>query len=469
MKNPLSHSAPRDNVDSYKIQNVLFLTSDPIGPRMAGPGIRSVYLALALEAHGFNVQVATTGSLEPIDLIKAKKIDKKDEKSFTVLESWADAIVFQALAFEEFPNLRKSPKYLVADAYAPVVLENLARLVNQPGANSDFAISEATRIQRQQIMYSDLLICANENQRNFYLGALSALKPFESKKYAQHPNMQNRIAVIPFGLSRTLPEHRHSVVKGVIPGISRQDKLVLWSGGLYEWFDIENLIRAFSIISTSNASVKLLFLGASHPNSDIPEMPVVSRAKTLAAELGLLGVNVFFNESWVDFDQRENYLLEADLGITTHFDTLETTFSFRTRMLDYLWAGLPVVSTEGDVFANQIRTLNLGEVAPFESPEYIADSILRLISDKNLYSEAKTNVLNLRKEYYWDLVVLPLVNVLREVDSRSRRRVKTYVVLPIIKNKFFIRLSRMYWQSKEIIKNEGFPALVGKVWLKIVR
>ena len=66
---------------------------------------------------------------------------------------------------------------------------------------------------------------------------------------------------------------------------------------------------------------------------------------------------MFFNEGWVDYDDRQNYLLESDIGVSTHLDHIETAFSFRTRILDYLWASLPIVATAGDSFADIDRTI----------------------------------------------------------------------------------------------------------------
>ena len=66
-----------------------------------------------------------------------------------------------------------------------------------------------------------------------------------------------------------------------------------------------------------------------------------------AEELGLRDRVVFFNEGWVPYEQRGAYLLEADLGVSAHFDDLESRFAFRTRLLDCFWAGLPVVTTVG--------------------------------------------------------------------------------------------------------------------------
>ena len=38
-------------------------------------------------------------------------------------------------------------------------------------------------------------------------------------------------------------------------------------------------------------------------------------ARTLSGELGLTGTHVFFNDGWVDYDDRQNYLLDADVGV----------------------------------------------------------------------------------------------------------------------------------------------------------
>ena len=60
------------------------------------------------------------------------------------------------------------------------------------------------------------------------------------------------------------------------------------------------------------------------------------------------------------FEDRAGYLRDADIGVSTHLDHVETAFSFRTRLLDYLWAGLPIVATRGDSFAPLIDERGAG-------------------------------------------------------------------------------------------------------------
>ena len=121
-------------------------------------------------------------------------------------------------------------------------------------------------------------------------------------------------------------------------------------------------------------------MGMRHPNPDVPPMQMATSARALSEELGLTGKHVFFNDGWVEYAQRQNFLLEATLGVTTHFDSAETRFAFRTRALDYLWAALPVVTTEGDWFAELVAREGLGLTVPPEDPDALAGALNRLLS-----------------------------------------------------------------------------------------
>ena len=93
---------------------------------------------------------------------------------------------------------------------------------------------------------------------------------------------------------------------------------------------------------------------------------------------------MFFNEGWVEYDQRQNYLLEADIGVSTHLDHVETAFSFRTRVLDYLWAALPVVATAGDSLSGLVEARGLGLTVPPGDVDALETALFRLLDDKAL-------------------------------------------------------------------------------------
>ena len=53
-------------------------------------------------------------------------------------------------------------------------------------------------------------------------------------------------------------------------------------------------------------------------------MDIGTRTIRLADSLGLTGKHVFFNEQWVPYAERQNWLLDANCGVTTHFEHVET-------------------------------------------------------------------------------------------------------------------------------------------------
>jgi hypothetical protein len=149
-------------------------------------------------------------------------------------------------------------------------------------------------------------------------------------------------------------------------------------------------------------------MGMQHPNPDVPPMQMATSTRALAQELGLTGKHVFFNDGWVEYAQRQNYLMEATLGVTAHFDSAETRFAFRTRALDYLWATLPVVTTEGDWFAELVDREGLGLTVPPEDPGALADALYRLLSDPGMMQACREHASSVRTGMRWSVVLEPL-------------------------------------------------------------
>jgi len=136
-------------------------------------------------------------------------------------------------------------------------------------------------------------------------------------------------------------------------------------------------------------------------------------AVALADELGLAGTNVFFNKDWVEYGDRQNYLLEADIGVSTHLDHVETEFSFRTRLLDYLWASLPIVATSGDSLAALIETSAIGLTVPPGDVDALEDALFRLLDDEELNRSCRTAIERVVPRYQWSTVLEPLLEFCR--------------------------------------------------------
>ncbi len=114
-----------------------------------------------------------------------------------------------------------------------------------------------------QLVRADLVLCASERQRAFYLGQLAALGRISPVTYENDPALERLIAVAPFGLEATPPQAARPALRGVIPGVGDDARIVIWGGGVYSWFDPLLLIRAVHALSQRQPNTVLVFLG--HP------------------------------------------------------------------------------------------------------------------------------------------------------------------------------------------------------------
>jgi glycosyltransferase involved in cell wall biosynthesis len=395
------------------VTRVLVVTADVLRAQVAGPAMRALNICQRLAEEHHDVRLITTSpycELSP--------------RGFTALaggpdelaeaEAWCDVMVLQGYVTHHHAVLGTSRKIIVFDIYDPLHLETLALTKGHEGPARDNHVRISIDNLNHQLARGDFLICASERQRDLFIGQLCTLGRVNALTYDADPTLRQLIDVAPFGLPDERPEHRRPALRGLVPGIGQADDVIVWAGGIYDWFDPLTLIRAVAGLSRRRPSVRLYFMGLRHPNPDVPPMQMAIDARALADKLGLAGKHVFFNEGWVEYSERQNYLLEANLGVTVHFDSAETRFSFRTRALDYLWAGLPIVATEGDAFAELIEREGLGLTVPAEDPEALEIALLRLLEDWEMAEECRANVARVRDRFRWSVVLEPLVAFCRD-------------------------------------------------------
>jgi GT2 family glycosyltransferase/glycosyltransferase involved in cell wall biosynthesis len=432
-------------------QRVLVVTGEPLRTRMAGPAIRAWEIAKAL-AKEHDVRLVSTASAEvmgdgfDVAFVAGQKLRRATD--------WADVIVFQGFLLEAAPWLVESSKVLVADVYDPIHLEQLEQARDLGPHGRIASVQETTRILNEQLRRADYVLCASDKQRDFWLGQLASQGRVNPTVYDEDESLSSLIGVVPFGVSDEPPVQGRHAIKGTVDGIGPNDKVIIWGGGVYNWFDPLTLVHAVNALAVRHPDVRLYFMGLRHPNPGVPDMRIAWELRQLSDQLGLTGKHVFFNEGWVPYDERADYLLDADLGVSTHFRHIETEFSFRTRILDYLWAGLPIVATDGDTFAPVIAERGLGAVVPAED----VDSLERAL-EKYLYDDAEAAAVRERVRTYgrsatWSTCLRPLVEFCRfprrAADlvydlGDARARALPFVPTPSVRGD--LRLFREYWRQ----------------------
>lgn len=467
----LAITAAFDVVEPPVKRRVVIVTGDPVGPNMAGPAIRAWNMATTL-ARIAEVRLISLNSVEGAFAgVELARVAAGDDRGFSVHEKWADIIIFQGHALDVFATLRSSSKILIADVYDPMHFEQLEQARALPRAEWDLRVSEAAETLNRQLERADFLLCASERQRFLYLGQLSALGRINPANYEDDPDLSGLIAVVPFGMSSTPPVHERPVLRGVVDGIAADDKVVIWSGGLYDWFDPQTLVRAIAELAQSGRPVRLFFQGIKHPHPDVAEMAIVRTTRELAQSLGVLGTSVFINDSWVAYADRGSYLLEADAGVSTHHNHIETTFSFRTRILDYLWAELPIVVTEGDYFAELVAKEGLGIVVPAGDSGALAAALERVLYDAEFAQSARANIARVRERFVWEQALAPLVAFVADPGAAGDRRSgrPRSPSRPRQQRRRPIRLVRDAGRVMHYLRNGGISVVADKVRRRLSR
>jgi glycosyltransferase involved in cell wall biosynthesis len=410
------------------MSRALIVTADVIRPQMAGPAMRAWHIAEHLAVDN-EVRLVTTSPYCEVES-PAFAVYATGPEGLAEAEAWCDVMVLQGYVTLHHPVLARSGKVIVFDVYDPLHLETLALTLGTTSEARDNHVRLSVENLNGQLARADYLICASSRQRDLYIGQLCTLGRVNPLTYDDDPTLANLIGIVPFGLPQEPPEHRRPALRGVVPGIGPDDDILVWAGGVYDWFDPLTLVRAVATVAQSRPSVRLYFMGMRHPNPDVPEMQVARATRELSAELGLTGAHVFFNDGWVPYSDRQDYLLEATLGVSTHYASAETHFSFRTRQLDYLWATLPVVATEGDSFAELICQEGLGLTVPPQDPDALASAVLRLLEDQEQATECRRRAAVVRQRFHWPVVLEPLAAFCREPRRAPDRAGQPFMLWP---------------------------------------
>jgi glycosyltransferase involved in cell wall biosynthesis len=311
----------------------------------------------------------------------------------------------------------------VVDAYDPGLLETLERFRGTPVNEQRTWVGDAGRHLCDPLARADLVLVANERQRHYVLGLLTAAGRVNGRTWAEDPTLRDLCAVVPFGTPSRPPVADPDVaLRRGGPLVGGEAVVALWGGGLYDWLD--PLLLVEGVHRCADERVVGVFLAGPHPTPSVGRQALVDRVRHRADELGLLGERIVLVEEWVPYRERGAWLAASDIGVSLHGDHLETTFAFRTRILDYLWASLPVLCSDGDHFAEVVGRSDLGAVVPPGDADAVAAALATLAgasAEERAARRARSS--EVARSLTWDRVAEPLVGWAGSLRFAADRRV----------------------------------------------
>lgn len=292
---------------------------------------------------------------------------------------------------------------LVLDAYVPIYIEVAAR-DSEDKKTELINYERDMNIANKALKRGDYFLCANKSQLHMYTGILASMGIINPVTYRD-----DRVLLVPFGVD---PGDLPRLTKTNNPysklGINEEDFVLLWFGGLYPWFNFEPLLSAIYRLS-SNKTFKFVLVGGKNPYNQNPDfIKQYDNVRSKLEESGLLGSSVHMVD-WVDFDERIFWYKGADLVISINQDGNENEYSWRTRVMDYVWGELPVLTNGGDPLSELLIDQGAALRIDTSSESVFIELMESLMHDKERLNDLRTNMAKCKNDFYWERVVEPII------------------------------------------------------------
>lgn len=417
-----------------------------------GGGMRTWGMAKGLRRLGAEVTVAINASFpqEVAEHEGIKLVNWSPDQDFAALINTFDAVIVSYCMGSDSVFIADhigDNVQLILDCYVPIYVEVSAREAEDIDTEYSHYMGDVSRYNHV-LKRGDYFLCASQTQKLYYTGVLSSLGIINPRSYRQ-----NRILIAPFGIHDTPPKAAENPYKDL--GVNDDDFLVLWFGGLYPWFRVDEYLEAVKELA-HDKKLKFAIVGGKNPFNPNPAFSQQYEYALEFAGKNKLEASLLFVD-WVDFDKRIDWYKRADIVISINQPGEENTFAWRTRVMDYVWGELPILTNGGDPLSEDL----LSQGAAIRLEELSKDSMVKTISkltkDKELIKKLGRNLSGVKEKYYWHNVMKPVSEAINQgflpnqEEAAYRERlgvmepeIETSTLSPAQKSKFkkYINLSR---------------------------
>jgi len=181
---------------------------------------------------------------------------------------------------------------------------------------------------------------------------------------------------------------------------------------MWPWLVLRCLVEAFALADARGSTAALFFLSGKDHTGIEANRRLVQTIRELASGLGVSGRSIFFNERDAGPSDLPGYVEFCHAGAMANAASLESSLAWRTRYLDLMAAGRPLVLAGDDPLGSMMSRANAALVSPSGNPQALADSICRLAQDDALTSRMGGASRELGLSLGWERTLEPFRNLL---------------------------------------------------------
>lgn len=363
----------------------MLVCPEPLGHGTpAGVGVRFLEIARCLRDDGHHVTLLSPDAA----VIEGCSADYINPETLSATSGRSDVAVVQGHVANAF-FMQAQPIPTVIDLYDPYIVENL-HYYSERGAEV-FQHDHLTLMT--SLLSGDFFLCASEAQRLFYLGLMLAAGRLNPILFEEDPRLESLIAIAPFGVAPPRPAAT----------ASRPRSNAILFGGIYDWYDPIMAIEAVAAARRSLAGATLTF--TTHPNPEITPQGKLAEAIAYTREKSHAFVRF---EPWAPYERRGEFFAQFDLALLTFPRSLETDLSMRTRVYDYLWCGLPIVTSSAPGTDEILKRYGAGAVLENASAEDFGREIAAILGDGPRHGSMAGGAEAFVLDHQWSKTLEPL-------------------------------------------------------------
>ena len=322
-------------------------------------------------------------------------------------------------------GMLKTSKPILFDTCGDIMSEAQLRASIE---NTDRPVEEFWKMLEPALLRGDAFSVISERTRFALIGALGAVGRLNKMTAGFE-----FIHVMPPSICKTPKESGKNVMRGEF--VDNDDIVVLFSGSFNAWLDPETLYEGLELAMTKNPKIKFV-VTAGGVKGQCTE--TFKRFRQMISKSRNKKRYIFRN--WVPSEELCAYYSESNMGINIDFESYEALLGSRNRVLDWLAAKLPVISTATCELTEELA--NLGYIKSFScgNSEEMAEAILEIGENEEKYKITSKEAAEYVNNKYSDSATTELLRKWvsdphRAPDSHIKKPLETWQLSEVFKLK----------------------------------
>jgi len=155
---------------------------------------------------------------------------------------------------------------------------------------------------------------------------------------------------------------------------------MIYGGGINRHRGLQTVIEALPEIAAGIPNIRLLIIGPGSYTDALKQMTVALNVESL----------VTFRDR-VPLEELLREVSKADIALIPHLKTAHTDSTIPHKLFQYMYAGIPILASDCAPLKRIIEETGTGVCFRSQDPDSFAESLTRLLSDKQLLQKIPDN------------------------------------------------------------------------------